>query len=164
MAYITETVFQHFHLYKFLLTQDQPLELTTVQLDLYQPLTPQQLTEGIPENEWIKREKIASLTAEQDAKERLFSEACDVTMKEVAVKLQDTYESELTKVKCDSGMTEVEVREIVDSLAKAHLQSAQVAISQDVQRHSLLVEMKTEKLELLFPRHEKNTQATILEE
>lgn len=164
VAYITETVFQHFYLYKYLLTQDQPLELTTVQVDLYQPLNPPQLTEGVPENEWIKREKISSLTAEQDVKERRFTEACDVAVKEEAVKLQETYESELTKVKGDPGMTEMEVREIVDSLTKAHLQSTQVAISQVVQRQSLLVEMKAEKLELLSPSHEKSTQATVQEE
>lgn len=151
VAYITENVLQHFRLYKFILTLEQPLDSTAIHLDFHQPLNPQPLCDGLPETEWKKKENIASLTTQQEIKEKLFSEACHATLKDGARQLEESYERELSKVKGHSGMTADELKKIVDSLLKAHLCSTHTAISQAVKRHSLMVEMKTEQLELLCP-------------
>ena len=158
VSYITDTIFKHYRLYQYLLTQEQPMDLATVVLDLPHPLTPHPLNEAQLEQEWIKSEQRASMELRQEREQKEFMEACDVVSKEEEDKLKSVYQNELAKVAGQSEFTEEEVKSVIESLTAAHLQSAKVALSQTVKRQTKLLEMKTERIELLSPRNKPTSK------
>ena len=158
--YIKESVFQHYRLYHFLLTENQPVDYTKLTMNVNIPESPPPLINGLEEAEWTKKERVKELEVEQSERTRELVAACELTQQEVNMSLKKAYEDALDKVSDGATMTETEVSEIVDSLAKAHLESTKTAISHSLQRHELDVQLKMQKVEILSPNREQSLQAS----
>ncbi len=155
VSYIKDTIFKHYELYRYLLTQEQPLDLTTiVKVDLPFPVSPLPLTDAQQQQEFIKKQEIASLESIQQRQAMEFREVCESVSKQEKDRMISVYETELAKVAGLDEISEEDVKSLVESLATAHFLSAKVDLSQTVQRQAMILEMKTEKLELLTPKHE----------
>ncbi len=149
VTFIRDTVLRHFRLYHYLLTQEQPQDLTTLKLDFPSPLSPLPLKDAQQEQEWRRTERIATLKSEQVKAEKELMVAIESASKEEENLLQNAYEMQLSKMAGQTEIREDVVRSLVESLATAHLQSTKVNLSQTLQRQTMLLKMKTEQLELL---------------
>ncbi len=157
VSYIKDTIFKHYKLYHYLLTQEQPMDLTTiVKLDLPFPVSPLPLRDAQQEQEFIRKQEIASLESIQQRQAMEFGEVCESVSKQEKDRMMSVYETELAKVAGLNEISEEDVKSLVESLATAHFLSAKVDLSQTVQRQAMMLEMKTEKLELLTLKDEPN--------
>ena len=153
VKYITESVFQHFHLYQFLLTQPQVTDTTTLERAVETLVEdPLDLSEGIIEETWIKTKKKNDLEAEYDRRVKELEVAGTKETELADANLQHLYETLLTNF--TNGPQKVSPEDlsgIVDTLMKAHIESAQVMISQHLLKKNLDFSLKLDQLELFLP-------------
>ncbi len=149
VTFIRDSILRHFRLYHFLLTQEQPQDLTIVKLDFPSPLLPLPLKDAQQEQEWKCAQRVTTLKLKQDKAEKELLEAIESSSKIEEERLKNVYESQLSKITGQTEINEDDVKSLVESLATAHLQSTKVNLSQTLQRQNMLLEMKTEELELL---------------
>lgn len=152
VGYIKETIFHHFHLYQFLLTHEQPIDLIT----LYRPIEvlpaePLPLVQGIEEEEWNRREKIGQLEVEHTLKEMELIEYQRKTQVELKEKLKNAYQTELAKIDEteDELVTPEGVAEVIESLLTAHIELMKSTVTHAMQTQELALNTRLEKVEML---------------
>ena len=159
VEYIKETVFQHFCLYQFLLTQEQPKDMTTVHLPIeVLPSESTPLAQGIEEEQWQKRERVEQLKAEHTQKEKEMIDSHTKAEIEVQEKLKEAYQVELAKIEGGGGsklMTPEEVSEIIGTLLTAHMEVLTSTVTHALQRQALAIEARLEKMEMLSAKASK---------
>ena len=162
VEYIKDTIFQHFHLYQFLLTQEQPKDVTTLHLPIEAlPSEPTPLAQGIEEEEWLKREGIERLEAEHAQKEKEMIDCHTETERELQEKLEEAYQIELAKIKGGAGegklMTPNEVSEIIGTLLTARVELMTSTVTHALQRQALAMEARLEKMEMISAKSSKQS-------
>ena len=159
VEYIKETVFQHFHLYQFLLTQEQPIDVTIVHLPIEVPpseTTP--LAQGIEEEQWQKREQVEQLTAEHAQREKELIDSHTKAEIEAQEKLREAYQVELAKIEGGGEgklVTPEEVSEIIGTLLTAHMEVLTSTVTHALQRQALAIEARLEKMEVISAKASK---------
>lgn len=158
VEYIKESIFQHFHLYQFLLTQEQPKDVTTVHLPIeVLPCESTPLAQGIEEEEWQKRERVEILKAEHAQREREMIDSHRKAETELQEKLKEAYQVELAKI--DGGenklMTPEEVSDIIGTLLTAHMEVLTSTFTHALQRQTLAIETRLEKMEVISAKASK---------
>ena len=157
VEYVKETIFQHFHLYQFLLTQEQPKDLTVLNLPIeVLPTDPTPLVQGTEEGEWNRREMIAQLEAEHGQKEREVIESYTKSQGELKDKLEEAYQTELAKIE-DKLTTPDEVARVIESLVATHMELMTLTVEHSLQRHTLALETKLERMEMLSSQPSKQS-------
>ena len=155
ISYITETLFQHHHLYQFLLTQEQPVDLTLLDVTIETAIIPQSLSCGISAEEWERKERVGELENAHVTKEKEHAEKRELVLQQEKLKLQKAYHTQLTKMTPD--ISEEEVSEVIDSLAKTHLESTMTSISQEIKKQELDVDFQVQRLEIFASKPSKAT-------
>lgn len=154
VGYIKETIFQHFHLYQFVLTQEQPIDLATLYLPIeVLPIDqPTPLAQGMPEEEWNRKEKVGQLEVQHTLRERELTESQRKTEVQLEDKLKEVYEMELSKIKGAEAegklMTPEEVAQVVESLLTAHVELASSTVTHAMQRNALALNARMERIEM----------------
>lgn len=151
--YIKQTIFQHFHLYQFLLTKEQPVDLTSLYLPVETlPDAPLPLAQGIEEEEWHRRERVRELEQEHAQKEREMIESHKMAQAEVEERLKKAYQTEFANIEeVGDGklMTVEEVAQVFDSLLTAHVEVTTSTVTHAMQRQRLALNARLEKMEVL---------------
>ena len=149
LEYIKETIFQHFHLYQFLLTQEQPTDVTTLHLPIEVPPSESiPLSQGMIEEKWLKREKVEQLKAEHALKEREMIDLHTEAEKELQDKLMEAYQTKLAKIE-GTVMTPGEVSKIIETLLTAHIELLTSKVTHALQRLSPTMEARLDKIEAI---------------
>ena len=162
VEYIKETVFQHLCLYQFLLTQEQPKDVTALHLPIeVLPSESTSLTQGTDEEQWQKRERVEQLKEEYAQREKEMIDSHAKTEIEVQEKLKEVYEVELAKIKGGIGelesklLTPEEVSEIIGALLTAHMEVLTSTVTHALQRQALAIEARLEKMEVISAKASK---------
>ena len=161
--YIRETVFHHFHLYQFLLSQEQPINLETLCLPIdVVPSNLVPLAEGIEEEEWLKREKVKKLEEENALKEKELLDSHTKVQTELENKLKEVYKTELAKI--DEGesksMTPDEVTGVIESLVTAHMELMTSSVTHALQKQEMALNSRLHKMEILSTTSDKQYLST----
>ena len=152
MQFVTESVFQHFHLYQFLLTRPQTTDLTT--LDLSVETTAGQsflgLHEATTEEAWFKAKREEELKwSMNNVLEHL--EAAEIDEKcEAEDNLEEAYKTLLADF--SSGPKKVPIEQlssIIETLVEAYVKCSIIPISQQLTRQDINTCFELERLELL---------------
>ena len=156
--YIKTTIFQHFHLYQFLLTQEQPIDLTSLHLPVeVLPSDPLPLTQGIEEEEFKRRERVGKLEEEHALREKELVESQTKAQADLEEKVKKTYKTELAKIQEEEVegklISAEELSQIVDSLMSTHLDVMTAKVTHAMQRHALALNSRLEKIEILSSKH-----------
>ena len=151
--YITTTLFQHYHLYQFLLTEEQPNDLTVLRLDVETAGNdpPLPLNTAMSAAQFERREKIKELESMQAEKEKEYVQSREKALQRESENLTATYRAELSQLE-KAEITEEKLSQIFDSLAKAHVQSVKTAVSQDLEKHELEIGFQVQKMEIVSPK------------
>lgn len=152
VGYIKETIFHHFHLYQFLLTREQPIDLTTLYYPIeVLPAEPLPLVQGIEEEEWNRREKIEQLDVERALKERELIEHQRKSEVELKEKLKSAYQIELAKIDEAEGklMTLEGVAKVTESLLTAHIDLMTSTVTHAMQAQALALNTRLKRVEML---------------
>lgn len=162
VEYIKETVFQHFCLYQFLLTQEQPKDVIALHLPIeVLPSESTPLTQGTDEEQWQKRERVEQLKEEYAQREKEMIDSHAKAEIEVQEKLKEVYEVELAKIEGGSGelesklLTPEEVSEIIGALLTAHMEVLTSTVTHALQRQALAIEARLEKMEVISVKASK---------
>ena len=159
VEYIKESIFQHFHLYHFLLTQEQPKDVTTVHLPIeVLPCESTPLAQGVEEDEWQKRERIEVLKTEYAQREREMIDSHTKAETELQEKLKEAYQMEFAKIEGGGEsklMTPEEVSEIIESLLTVHMEVLTSIVTHTLQRQALAIETRLEKMEVISAKASK---------
>ena len=149
VSYITQSLFQHYHLYQFLLCEEQPLELTLLDASVEVADCPQPLCGGLTEQEYERREKIKVLQAAHMKKEQEYLSERQLALQEEEEKLTEAYTSQFTKLQDSSHLVESDVTDVINSLATAHMHSVLTTVTQDVKKQGLDIGLKVDRLGIL---------------
>ena len=146
VSYITQSLFQHYHLYQFLLCEEQPLELTSLEASVEVADCPQPLCGGLTKLEYERREKIKALEAAHLEKEQEYLSERQLALQEEEEKLTEAYTSQFTKLQDSSHLVESDVTDVINSLATVHMHSVLTTVTQDVKKQGLDIGFKVDKL------------------
>ena len=152
VSYITQSLFQHYHLYQFLLCEEQPLELTMLEASVEVADSPQPLCTGLTALEFERREKIKALEAAHLEKEQEYLSKRQLALQEEEEKLKEAYMSQFTKLQNSSSVVESDVTDVINSLATAHMHSVLTTVTQDVRKQGLDIGLKVDKLGIFAPK------------
>ena len=151
--YITKTLLQHHLLFRFLLAEDQPLDLTTTCLAVESPPDPRPLAEGTPLEEWEKQEQVRKIEEARAKRENELAIARDAALSEMECKLLKAYESEFSRLSDADTMSEGMICSVTDSLATVHVESLLSCITHDLQQSEEEVGFQVAKVQALSPKH-----------
>ena len=59
--FVFMTLFQHYKLYQFVLTQERADDITKCELDIEPPLVPEPLRDGVPKSVWDEEQRIKQI-------------------------------------------------------------------------------------------------------
>ena len=59
--FVFMTLFQHYKLYQFVLTQERADDITKCELDIEPPLVPELLKDGVPKSVWDEEQRIKQI-------------------------------------------------------------------------------------------------------
>ena len=151
--YITTTLFQHYHLYQYLLTEEQPNDSTTLRLDVETAENdpPPPLNTAMSATQLERGGKVKELESMQAEREKKYLQSREMALQRESENLTAAYREELSQLQ-KSELTEEKLSQIIDSLAKAHVQSVKTVVSQDMEKHELDIEFRVQKLETVSPK------------
>lgn len=161
--YVTKSIFQHFHLYQFLLTQPQITDLTQLEQTVETPTKdkPASLHEGVAEDMWLKLKRKQNLEADYELRLKEL-DAIDAEAKSQADdNLEQVYKTQLALF--SDGPRRVspgELSDMVDALAKAHAEAAAVIVSQSLLRQNVEMDFRLQQLELFSSTGQKENITT----
>lgn len=162
VKYTKETIFQHFYLYQFVLTQPQMADTATIELDVEIPeRNILSLEEGIPKDDWTRMKKQQELEEEYEKKRMELETSETSAMLQVEEKLKEVYKTQLEKF-TDGGPQKIAPEElsiIVSNMAEAHIGSTQVMMSQGLLKQEVDLTFRLDQLELLSTQQKENTSA-----
>ena len=94
------------------------------------------------------------LESMQAEKEKEYIQSRELALQQESERLAAAYVAELSRLQSGpkSEITEEQISHIIDSLAKAHVQSTKTAIAQDLEKHELDIGYQVQKLEIVSPR------------
>ena len=159
--YIQDTIFRHFHLYQFLLSQEQPIDLQTLHLPIDTvPSDLLPLSEGVEEEEWQRREKLKQLEDEDALKEKELMESHANVQSELEDKLKQAYSVELAKIgKGESkSMTPDEVAGVIGSIVAAHSEIVTLAVTHEMQKQAMALSSRLRKVEVFSTKSDSDKQ------
>lgn len=146
LNYMTNSILQHFHLYQFLLTQPQIMDLTSLELEVETPpQDPLSLEDGTEEDVWLKMKIKQDQEAEYDKKMK--------ELESTGAKAKSEADANLEKVHTqlagllDGPIKLSQLSDIIAVLIKAYVESAHVSLTQAMLKHSADMEFRMEQLE-----------------
>lgn len=151
--YLSTTVLHHFHLYQYLLCEQQMTDMTYLRVDIQTPPSPLPLQTGITKGEWLRRENLKQL------------EISHAKIKEDLLKTQEQdIQVDQTEQNAERHLSEAQLEETISSLAKAHFQKMRSSLMRDIACHGADLTFHVEKAQVLhteptqsLPSQETNT-------
>lgn len=154
LNYMTNSVLQHFHLYQFLLTRPQMLDLTSLELEVETPpQDPLSLEEGTEEDVWLKMKIKQDLGVEYDKRIKELEATGEKAKSEADANLEKA-QTQLAGL-LDGPIKLSQLSDVVAMLVKAYVESAHVSLTQAMLKHSVDMEFRMEQLEAVSaPLHQ----------
>lgn len=165
--YTRKTIFQHFHLYQFVLTQPQTVDITTVELDVEVPeRNLVSLKEGIPKDDWLRIKKKREIEEEYEKKLKELEISEQSAVLQAAANLEEVYQTQLEQF-TDRGTKMIlpeELSVIVSNLAEAHIEPTQVAMSHGLMKQEIDLTFRLDHLEYRSKQREidPSSQTTLV--
>lgn len=139
VEYISTTMLHHFHLYQYMLCEQQMTDMTILRMDIQTPTLPLPLQTGITEGEWMRREKLREL------------EISHAKMKEDLIRTQGQKECIRDQYSTTGAtLSEAQMEEAINELAKAHIQRVRGGLLRDITHHELDLRFHVERAEVLL--------------
>lgn len=165
IEYITKSIFQHFHLYQFLLTRPQNTQLTSLHLGVETPTIASEevagLHEAVAEDVWLKIKKWEELEAEYDKQIKQLESKQAEAQSLADANLEKAYKTQLAMF--SDGPKKVSLEQlsvIINTLTKAHVESALVGVSQGVlDKQNVDLNFRLEQLESVTPEQYKEMRS-----
>ena len=152
VRYITQSLLQHFHLYQYCLSTEQPLDLTILKVNVETADSPQPLANSTTLLEYERQKRIRELEAVYTEKDQLFTGERELALQQEDEMLKESYKTQFTKLEDAPHLAESDVVEVIDSLAKAHTHAMFTAVSQEVKKQALDMEFHVDKLNVFAPK------------
>lgn len=139
VEYLSTTMLHHFHLYQYMLCEQQMTDMTILRLDIQTPALPLPLQTGITEGERLRREKLKEL------------EVSHAKMKEDLIRTEEQ-ELHVDQHECntDAKLSEAQLEEAINELAKAHIQRVRGGLLRDITHHELDLRFHVRRAEILL--------------
>lgn len=149
--YITTTVFQHVHLYQFILTEDQPADVIRLQKAVEVPKDNlQSLTDGIQEKQLMKTLIFQELQNNYEKRLKELEEMGLEAMEKAKKNLKKVYTAECTGIPHHRKMISAEVvSSLLSSVVATYVEPTILALSQRLQRQETDMKFRLDKMECL---------------
>lgn len=124
LSYITKTILQHFHLYHFLMNQQQEETVTGLDLSVLTPeKSPPPLQNGMDLNEWEKKERVREVEMKHMMRERAVLEMRESLIKKEIENIEEVEQMIFAELqsKCHTGLTEKEIVTMTNTITDAHI-------------------------------------------
>lgn len=124
LSYITQNILQHFHLYHFLMNQQQEETVTSLDLSvLTAGKSPPPLRNGMDLNKWEKKERVREVEMKYMMKERAVLEMRESLIKKEIKNIEEVERLIFTELqsKCCTGLTENEIVTMTNTITEAHI-------------------------------------------
>lgn len=90
--YLLQTLLLHPHLYHYLMNEEQERDISQSGLQLYPPSQPLPLTDGMPEEEWYRKERLTCVDAQYELQKNQLITEQDESLEEERGRLEKLYD------------------------------------------------------------------------
>lgn len=145
MEYVRNTVLKHYHLYHYLLTDQQVVSKSQAQLTVHSSLDVQALETGMKLDEWLMQEQMRELQQNEDVNKKAFQVEQQMLLKKAHANVQSLYQGCVDKLK-DSG---ADHKLTISELVEGESESVLAKIRHRVAEEEMDFDFHVKKLQIL---------------
>ncbi|XP_078503684.1 uncharacterized protein C8orf74 homolog isoform X4 [Lissotriton helveticus] len=162
LNYFITLFIRHYHLYQFVLSQDQDVDQTFIKLEIQPPPQPPALMEGIDKDMWLYQQEIARLTSSEAEKRSNILFLRQIRQLEAEETLQKLYEDLKTQdiPSLDKQLLEKVVKDAIRGQVEIAKDSLQEEVKMTYEILELQLRKKSLKPPLEYPPSVSSTKAS----
>jgi len=151
VQYISKTIFQHIHLYQYVLTEEQPADILTARTKVEVPDEEvASLSDGLQERQFIKQKIIQELTESCESRLKEIKESGKAAMSRAKAFQQRIYEADSTGNPNRRKLMPFErLSSILSIVVEAAIEPTSLAISEALQKQDAIFNLRLQKIECL---------------